>query len=172
MRPLENRLEQAQMVYDRAEQPVAPASNQTLASRAELPRATETQPRQARALGEQEDVRDEPLNKSEATRIWDSLQSRGCCGLKNATTEWMLNGQHRMPKSCCSSPVKLNEFYICEKVDSYHDRACLDILQAPNLNLTIVLALIALVNLFLATVSGVSTYRTFHYSEASQNAYA
>lgn len=179
---LTSRLEQAQKLYDRTEKPAEQTtSNQSLAISSastldtDQTRATPADPkaRLARMTGEQEAARDDPLSKTDATKIWDSLQSRGCCGLRNAFVEWYLDNVQSLPKSCCSSPtIKSRDIYVCEKVDPYHDRACLNILRTPSLNLSIVLALIALVNLFLATVSGVSTYRTFHYSEASQNAYS
>lgn len=104
-----------------------------------------------------------------ATDMWDSLQERGCCGFKNATTEW---GPQRLPKSCCCDPKEKNGEYYCEKVDSWHDRPCIEVIEARSFNLLLTLAMIALVNLYLASVSGISALRTFHYNEASQNAYS
>lgn len=109
------------------------------------------------------------MNSSEATQIWDKLQLRGCCGLLNATTEWQKTGY---PKSCCSNPMEMAENQLrCEGIDSNHSKPCIEVIGSTSLNLLIVLALIALVNLYLATVTGISAYRTFHYNEASQNAY-
>ena len=73
--------------------------------------------------------------------------------------------------SCCSKPISQDGKYKCSSIESYYARPCADLIGSAGMNLIIVLALIALVNLYLATVTGVSTYRTFHYDEASQSAY-
>lgn len=111
----------------------------------------------------------QPLTRAEATRIWDALQSRGCCGYQNATLEW----QSGLPKSCCAEPITIDNGskVVCKDIDQQHAKPCLYLIESTSLNLLIVLALIALVNLYLATVFGVNTYRTFHYNEANQNAY-
>lgn len=108
------------------------------------------------------------MTNEEATKIWDRLQARGCCGIHNSTTEW----KDTIPKSCCSSGhVTDNNMFKCKQVDSQHSRACIELIEASSVNLLIVLALIALVNFYVALITGVNTYRTFHYNEASQSAY-
>lgn len=178
------RLGQAQKLYDRGERPQTDLtinksliSSDTIDQLKVLPTLNDQsgKVRAARTAElEQEAAKraDEPLTKQEATKVWDKLQSRGCCGLKNATEEWVVDNRLSLPKSCCSNATESSGLFLCETVDSDHKRACMDIIQSPSINLSIILALIALVNLFLATVSGISTYRTFHYSEASQNAYS
>lgn len=111
------------------------------------------------------------MSAHEATCIWDRLQARGCCGLINANDTWK---EDEIPKSCCArSEVKADPpgKWRCEKPDSDHQRGCLELIGTTSLTLNIVLVLIALANLYLATVSVISTYKTFHYSEASQSAY-
>ena len=108
------------------------------------------------------------LTPDEATKIWDGLQSKGCCGFKNHT-DW----KPKLPKSCCDAPTKApNGDYTCEQIDLRHKTPCAELIGASSRDLQFILALIALVSLYLATVTGVSTYRTFHYNEASQNAYS
>lgn len=112
----------------------------------------------------------EKLSPSEATKIWDQLQARGpCCGLHNATIEWQPD---RIPKSCCSQPVEDSKGQmVCKSIDNEHNKPCACVIESASMNVLFLLALIAFASLYLATVSGVSTYRTFHYNEASQNAY-
>lgn len=107
------------------------------------------------------------MNKADATKIWDKLQARGCCGFRNSTKEWVPD----LPKSCCSQPIEENGKFTCKAIDKAHAHPCSCIIGASANSLLYVLALIALVNLYLATVSGVNAYRTFHYNEASQSAY-
>lgn len=107
-------------------------------------------------------------DKLSSTKTWDFIQERGgCCGLRNYTAEW----KDKLPKSCCSSPLQSGADFICQAVDLKHNRPCEEIIASTSLYFSIVVAFIALVNLYLATVTGISTYRTFHYNEASQNAY-
>jgi len=73
--------------------------------------------------------------------------------------------------SCCSKPISQDVKFKCNSIESYYARPCADLIGSAGMNLLIVLALIALVNLYLDTVTGVSTYRTFHYDEASRSAY-
>lgn len=108
---------------------------------------------------------EQALSREDATLIWDKLQSRGCCGFRNHT-EWNI-----LPKSCCSTPIEENGKQLCREVDSIHQKACKDIFRSFDFYLLVLLALIALINLYLATVTGVSTYRTLSYNEASQSAY-
>lgn len=82
-----------------------------------------------------------------------------------------------MPKSCCAKADEQNKEFVCMSPDEQHARPCIAIIESvsistKNLTLLLVLALIALVNLYLANVTGISAYRTFHYNEASQNAYS
>lgn len=110
-----------------------------------------------------------PLNKTEATKLWDRLQSFGCCGLRNATLEWT----NEKPKSCCAQPIEDSKNQtVCKAIDQAHNKPCIKIIESLSMNVLFIVALIALANLYLATVSGVGTYRTFHYNEASQNAYS
>lgn len=114
----------------------------------------------------------EPLNATTATKLWDELQQRGCCGFTNATIDW----KDKLPKSCCLKPDSKDGEYFCAALDDQHKLPCLQLIESyatstKNLSLLLVLALIALVNLYLANVSGISAYRTFNYDEASQNAY-
>ena len=115
-------------------------------------------------------VKLEDKKRKEATKIWDRLQERGCCGFNNYTLEW----KEKIPKSCCAQTEREDAGgeIKCKKVDVAHERPCRNFIEGANVQLMIVLALIALVNLYLATVTGLSTYRTFHYNEASQNAYS
>lgn len=114
-------------------------------------------------------IKSEPLNATVATQIWDRLQQRGCCGFLNAT-EWQKEG---LPKSCCQKSLvqPKDGFWKCPAVDEQHNRGCNEVIELTSVQLLTLLALAALVNLYLATVTGVTTYRTFHYNEASQNAY-
>lgn len=108
------------------------------------------------------------LTNVEATKIWDALQNRGCCGYQNATLEW----KKGIPKSCCAQPETNNSSkVVCKEVDQQHARTCLNLIESTSSSLLIVLTLIALVNLYLATVFGLNTLWTFHYNEANQNAY-
>lgn len=109
------------------------------------------------------------LDPKEATKIWDNLQARGCCGRTNATVEWQPN---KIPKSCCARELLAEDGLSCKIIDSGHQKGCLALIEATSLNLFIVLALIAVVSFYLAGVSGISTYRTFHYNEANQSAYS
>lgn len=108
------------------------------------------------------------LSPQNATELWDKLQTRGCCGIRNATAEWPPN---MVPKSCCDNPVTKDSKMLCEKIDAAHNVGCLNIISRTSSNLLIVLSLIALVNFYLALVTSISAYRTFHYDEASQNVY-
>lgn len=108
------------------------------------------------------------LDKIEATKLWDKLQARGCCGFNNATSEWESG---KFPKSCCSKPGDVeNNLYTCKLIDEEHNHPCRCVIESSSLNLLILLALIALVNLYLATITGVNAYRTCHYDEANQSA--
>lgn len=111
----------------------------------------------------------EPLTPIEATKIWDKLQERGCCGLYNATEEW----KEGLPKSCCAKPQEdANNKITCKlPLESDHSQPCAVVIGSTSTHLLALLALIALANLYLAIITGVSTYRTFHYNEASQSAY-
>lgn len=111
----------------------------------------------------------EPLTKERATCMWDRLQARGCCGIgASAETYW----SKKLPKSCCAQPNTSDSGELtCAQVDKDHEKPCEQIINMTNMNLMIVLALVALVNLYLATVSGVNAYRTLHYDEANQGAY-
>lgn len=113
---------------------------------------------------------DEPAPKNATTgnRIWDRLQARGCCGIVNGTQEWIAEYK-KLPKSCCTKLEGDNE---CHKVDAGHSQGCLALISSTDLNLLIVLALIAVVNFYLAVTTGINAYRTFHYDEASQSAYS
>lgn len=108
-----------------------------------------------------------PLDKVEATKLWDRLQLRGCCGIQNST-EW-----NPLPKSCCNQDNRLidGDKVTCKSIDASHERSCATLIESSNCNLMIVLGSIAIVNLYLAFVSGINAYRTFNYNEASQNAY-
>ena len=114
-----------------------------------------------------DDTKPRDISPANATRIWDNLQARGCCGLENST-DW----QPHVPKSCCAAPQKdENNLTFCKQSDDYHKQGCLSLIGSTSMNLQIVLALIALVSFYLAIVSGISAYKTYSYSEASQNAY-
>lgn len=113
-----------------------------------------------------------PLNDTSATALWDDLQARGCCGISNYT-DW----GPKLPKSCCSKPDEEREEFVCKSVDERHKLPCIQVIETvtintKNFNFLLLLAFIALVNLYLANVTGISAYRTFHYNEASQNAYS
>lgn len=110
---------------------------------------------------------DEP--KREATRKWDLLQSRGCCGF-NSTDEWNALGVG-IPKSCCESPEHIDSKYTCKKADDDHKRPCREVIELEQYKSIGVLAFIGLVNVYLAVISLIGAYRTLHYDEASQNAY-
>lgn len=117
---------------------------------------------------------DEPpaINGTEATDFWDRLQGLGCCGLSNST-DWQLKFG-MLPKSCCAE-YKLdinNRNYYCEKTDANHEFACNLKIDSLSSSVLIALALAALVNLGMATLTGVSTCKHFHYTEANQSAYS
>ena len=119
---------------------------------------------------EQPEVAKQNLSSHEATELWDKLQARGCCGIQTNST-WDPN---QLPKSCCSEELRRNTDkggQICQMIDLKHQHGCLELIGKTSDTLKIVLILIALANLYLAIVSGISTYRTIHYSEASQSAY-
>lgn len=160
------RLKQAQSLYDRKDK-FTGLLNQTAPS--STPDENKLRPaRMAFSYESSDNGGETPLNATEATRIWDNLQARGCCGYQNYTTEW----KDRLPKSCCDKPVEAaNGEQQCKDADSAHQKSCSSIISSLDRYLLVVLALIALVNLYLATVTGVSTYRTFNYNEASQSAY-
>lgn len=160
------RLKQGQSIYDYSDS--FPPFNQSSSS-------DEVRSRSVRMLSNEvnaspsntSDIREELTNKTEATQLWDKLQKRGCCGFKNYT-EWSVT----IPKSCCAEPIKLNSVYACKEVDPAHRDPCIKLIGAPNFYLLILSAAVALVNLYLCTITGVSTYRTLNYNEASQSAYS
>lgn len=119
-------------------------------------------PKAKRDVGNNDD-----LDAKNATLIWDRLQARGCCGWLNSTNTW----KTKIPKSCCSIPKLEGDQQVCEKADEGHAAGCKILIESSSMYEMIVLALIALVSLYLAVVSAISTYRTFHYNEASQTAY-
>lgn len=151
-----NRLVEAAKLYDFTEKPQkdkpAESANNTTLSRAT---------RQADGSGPAE------LTPIKATEIWDKLQARGCCGINNATLEW----REKIPKSCCAESKEEGGKFTCKEIDTKHKDSCLELIRFSSLKLLLVLASIALVNLYLATVSGINAYRIFHYNEASQGAY-
>lgn len=106
---------------------------------------------------------EENMNKTVATQIWDGLQARGCCGLKNETY-W----EQKYPKSCCAKPIPSDDEIRCEKTGVYQE-GCERLINSYELNRMIVLAFVALVNLYLATTSGISAYKTYDYAQANQN---
>lgn len=109
------------------------------------------------------------MDKATATKIWDSLQERGCCGFRNRTVEWPT----KLPKSCCCEPVeKAGEGWYCSAPDKINEKPCIEVIASKSFNLLIISALIALINLYLATITGMSAFRTLHYNEASQSAYS
>lgn len=111
------------------------------------------------------------MSKAEATKIWDSLQKRGCCGMRNGTSPW----PDKIPKSCCNNSTSvINESgeISCNKTAGLdHQTSCQELIESTSMKLIIVLALIGLVNFYMAITAGVNAYRTFHYNEANQGAY-
>lgn len=109
------------------------------------------------------------LTPQEATIKWDRLQDRGCCGLMDAATTWP---QDKLPKSCCARDQVVNEKgeFLCKKIDDAHQLGCLKLIATTSWTLQIVLLMIAAVNLYLAVVSGIGTYKTIHYDQP-QGAY-
>lgn len=162
------RLRQAQSLYDHKLKFPVPVNQTAAPSSLDDNKIRPARMAFSDELNRSSDIGEKPLNATEATQIWDNLQSRGCCGYQNYTTEW----KDRIPKSCCAKPVEAaNGEQQCKEVDSDHQKSCLAIISSLDLYLLIVLALVALVNLYLATVTGISTYRTLNYNEASQSAY-
>ena len=109
------------------------------------------------------------LTAHEATCVWDKLQALGCCGLDNATSTWPAN---KLPKSCCANFAASPEGELrCERADEAHSCGCLALIGRTGTSVHLALALAALLSLYLCIVSSVSSYRKFHYSEASQSPY-
>lgn len=107
-----------------------------------------------------------------ATKIWDYLQSsKSCCGIENGQKEWKEVGERKIPKSCCSKPIDSDNKRFCETVDPEHQRGCLDLAGLPVEYLWLATVAIAIVNIFLAVVTGLSSYRLYHYDEANTNPY-
>lgn len=175
-KPFQTTLEQAAIKYDYSD-PVKSAgssspfpnlqvlSSTSAATGTTAPPSNNSVERQTRSTVN--DNKPADISPANATKLWDSLQARGCCGITNGTIEW----KDKIPKSCCATPVNDTNFSHCKEIDQAHQKGCLALIASTSLNLVIVLALIALVNFYLATISGINAYKTYSYSEASQNAY-
>ena len=172
-------LEQAKTKYDFADKPIPPSNSSSLIERETLAGQVMNSTQPSRPVrwaynGEAPPAPGKPegiaigsapsapvareLTKKEATQIWDKLQARGCCGLRNATEDW----KPKVPKSCCKEPIEANGEFLCKQIDADHQQDCLTLIGSTSSNLYIVLALIALVNLYMATITGLSAYKTLH----------
>lgn len=111
-----------------------------------------------------------PPNGTESTQLWDKLQARGCCGFANYT-DWST-----LPKSCCAHPVSAKpgepDKWSCKEVDGGHEQPCEEFITNQQRHLPALLVILLLVQAYMAIVSGLNTYRLFHYNEANQNAYS
>jgi hypothetical protein len=166
--PFKDTLTQATSKYNFSDKPVVnPPQLSNISSLQPVANSDTSQLKVANLTRPPRWINDAELSPENATKIWDSLQNRGCCGLTNGTAEW----KDKIPKSCCADPKDESGEFKCKKVDENHQQGCLELIESTGMNLLIVLALIALVNLYLASISGISAYKTYNYSEASQNAY-
>lgn len=167
-------LEQAAKKYDFTHKGPMPRDSE-LDLKSQLDRANSTtgeptvlEKRQLRSAQSPGAVVVREFNKTEATLMWDRLQARGCCGIVDGTLEW----KSLIPKTCCSQPISDKGDIHCKEIDANHKQGCLALIESASSSLFIVLALIALVNFYLALITSISAYRTFHYDEASQSAYS
>lgn len=161
-------LESLEKLYDFTDKPAIDPANvngtQTNQQTDSLPQVLELNQTTAKAPNKRQ--ASNQLTKENATKVWDFLQSRGCCGF-NSSDEWKTD----LPKSCCSNPKANGSKYTCEKADEEHKRACKDVIDMERYKSIGLLAFIGLINLYLAVISLIGAYRTLHYDEASQNAY-
>ena len=54
------------------------------------------------------------MDKKEANRVWDELQSTGCCGF-NGPEDWKSWGKSGPPSSCCSRKDDVDSNNVCTK---------------------------------------------------------
>lgn len=52
--------------------------------------------------------------QTEANKIWDQLQSKGCCGILHPA-QWKAWTKHGAPRSCCRSEQNVDSNNVCTK---------------------------------------------------------